>query len=276
MSVLPLRLSALLGATWLSLALPAAAVVVNALPYGTSANNPATNSPAWTVIVFSGTSMVTTDSSSTLTTANSQGLWFGNGTVYGDTPAWSIGNATSGNQLSLTAQFSANARDWSAYLYDRTHLAAISFAPTGCNGNAESCYDADDPPYAGVSVAHASAGDPAVYAETLVPLNLTQSHTFEWLLKNGQVHYRIDGQVVYSGAAYASTPASWIGATGFLLIGDGSGSTRTGVGQMTISGIQFDTAPTAVTLVPEPGTLALWGAGLGLLALGGLRQRLRG
>lgn len=116
----------------------ASAVVVNALPYGTSANTPATNSPEWTVIVFGNTSMTIAGGVSTLTTANNRGVWFGNGSAYGDTPAWSIGSIAGGNYLSLTASFSG-ARDWSAYLYDRTHFAAINFAPTACDGNVTSC-----------------------------------------------------------------------------------------------------------------------------------------
>ncbi|MDP1532838.1 MAG: PEP-CTERM sorting domain-containing protein [Rubrivivax sp.] len=247
----------------------ASAVVVNALPYGTSANNPATNSPEWTVIVFSDTQMTVAGGVSTLTTANSRGVWFGNGSAYGDTPPWSIGSNTSGNYLSMTASFSG-ARDWSAYLYDRTHFAAINFAPTACNGNIGSCYAAT--PYAGVSVAHAMPGNPSTYAETLVPLNLNTSHTFEWLLKDGVVSYRIDGQVAYSGAAWAVVPgASWIANGGFLLIGDSSGPTLTGTGSMHISALSFDTAPAAMTLVPEPATAWLWAAGL--LALVARRRR---
>lgn len=245
-------------------AVPASAVTITALPFGEPSNNPAFNSPEWTVIVFAGTAMTVGGGQSTLNTAVSRGVWFGNGSVYGDTPAWSLGTAATGNYLSLSASFS-NPRDWSAYLYDRTHYAAIAFAPTGCNGNAGQCYDAT--PAAGISVSHAGA-NPGTYAESFVPVDLTQSNTFEWLLKNGQVSYAVNGQVVYSGAAFASNGgASWIANHGFLLVGDGSGPTLTGTGQMRIGAITVDTAPLAATLVPEPASsalLAMGGVGLAL------------
>jgi hypothetical protein len=260
----PVRSCALALAVALCAAAPAQAVVIDSLPYN--------NSPDWTVIVFAGTSMTLADGATTLTTANDRGVWFGNGSNYGDTPAWSHGTNDAGNYLSLTLQFSANARDWSAYLYDRTHTASFAFAPTGCNGNAGSCYGAT--PYAGVDLLHAAPGDPTQPATTRVPLTLTDTHTFEWLLKAGQVSYRIDGEVVYAGPALVSPQTGWIAANGFLLVGDGSGSTRTGTGSMTVRGISVDTAPSAMTLVPEPASVLLWAAGLlGLAAA--VRQRRR-
>ena len=54
-----------------------------------------------------------------------------------------------------------------------------------------------------------------------------------------------------------------------LVIGDGSGSTRTGKGSMTVHAVRLDTAPVAATLVssvPEPGAWALMLAGGALLA----------
>ena len=172
--------------------------------------------------------------------------------------------AAAGNYLSLTASFSANARDWSAYRYDRTHFAAFSFAPTGCDGNAGSCYAAA--PYAGVSVSHGAVGNPNTYAETLVPLDLTQTHTFEWLLKNGQVDYRIDGNVVTAAPPMPSCLAvGWPApACSSLAM---AAPPLTGTGSMTILANAVDTAPIADHLapVPEPTTAALLLAGLGWL-----------
>jgi hypothetical protein len=257
-TALPTTLPAALALSLsLSLSAPAQAVEVNSLPFNNSAD--------WTVIVFGGTTMVAGGGQTVLTTSGSVGVWYGNGAAYGDTPAWSLGTNASGNYLSLTASFSGDARDWSAYLYDRTHFASFSFAPTDCNGNLGSCYAA--PAYAGVSVSHGAAGDASQFDQTYVPLDLTQAHTFEWLLKNGQVSYRIDGNVVFSGAAYAVSPGGWVGGSGLLVIGDGSAPTLTGTGSMTIFGNTVDTAPAANSLapVPEPASLALLMGGLGLL-----------
>lgn len=248
---------------WLATALcsvgSAQALVINGLPYN--------NSPDWTVFVGPGTSMVSGAGQTDLATANNTGVWFGNGTVYGDTPAWRVGDATSGNHLDLTASFNSSARDWSAYLYDRTHYAGIEFAPTYCDGNAGSCYGAS--PQAGVLVTHAEAGNPSQAAFTFVPVTLGQAHRYEFLLKDGLVSYKVDGNTVFSGPAYVSAPAAFIVADGLLVIGDGSGGTRTGTGGMTVHALAFDTAPTAV--VPEPTALALWS--LGLLGVSLQRRR---
>jgi hypothetical protein len=152
-TALPTTLPAALALSLsLSLSAPAQAVEVNSLPFNNSAD--------WTVIVFGGTTMVAGGGQTVLTTSGSVGVWYGNGAAYGDTPAWSLGTNASGNYLSLTASFSGDARDWSAYLYDRTHFASFSFAPTDCNGNLGSCYAA--PAYAGVSVSHGAAGDASI------------------------------------------------------------------------------------------------------------------
>lgn len=252
----------LFPAAMLSLAGLAQATTVTTLPFG-SVGGP--NSPEWTVILFGGTVMNSSPGQVELVTAPGQGIWFGNGQGYGDAANWSLGNNTQGNYLSLTASFSSQSADWSAYLHDGSYMAAFSFNPTRC---AHACYD--QPVFAGVEVSYAGVGGTP---QTLfTALDLTQTHTFEWLLKGGLVSYRIDGNVVYSGAAIQA-------GGNILVIGDGSGSTTTGKGAMTLHGVMTDNAPTANVLepllpVPEPES---WGLALaGLVTLGFLgRRRMR-
>ncbi|MEQ8233207.1 MAG: PEP-CTERM sorting domain-containing protein [Gammaproteobacteria bacterium] len=227
-----------------------AAVVADSLPY--------TGTPAWTDYTFAGTSMSLQNGAtqSVLSTAANAGVWFGwgHGAVYNNTPAWAPGDPASGNQLYLEAAFSADAADWSAYLHDGSYSAGLSFAPTGCDGNAGSCYGVDG--QAGVRLSHPGGG-------SFHALDLTVPHTYEFLLKDGLVAYRIDGVQVYAGVA-GGNPAAYP----LMVIGDGSGSTRTGRGSMTVHAVNFDNAPTAsVSVVPVPAALPLLAGALGALSL---------
>ena len=225
------------------------AAIVDSLPYN--------NSPDWTVIVFGGTSMDASATQTTLTTGPGLGIWYGWGAWYGDTPGWALGDSTAGNQLSLRLSFSADAADWHAYMYDRSHEAMWQFNPTNC---ADHCYG--QPVLPGAQYLYASADAPTVPLFGFVALDLTQTHSFDYLMKNGRVSYAIDGQVVYDGQAYQ------VGlGDGLLVIGDGSASTLSGVGSMTIYGNGVDNAPVANSLVPEPSAGLMLLAGLGLVAL---------
>lgn len=236
-----------------------AAVVAASLPYG--------GSPDWSTIVFGGTSMTTDGTKSTLSTANGQGVWFGY--WQNSPPAWSLGTSAQGNYLSMSASFSTGATDWSAYLFDQSHFASIAFAPTGCVDN---CYGL--PGQAGVSLAFADGADAGdAHDQVFVALDLSVAHTFEFLLKNGQVSYRIDG-LAHTGAAGAS------GATQILVIGDGSGTNTTGEGQMYVHAASLETSPVAdvlestVSPAPEPAAWALMIGGFGMA--GAVLRRRRG
>lgn len=240
----------------LAISSTAEALVVNSLPYvGTS---------DWSDIQFSDTVMAYNGSSTSLTTADGRGVWFGN-LAGSNEPAWNLGSANTGNELQLTAAFSAGSADWSAYMGDAFWGAGINFNPTFC---ADNCYG--QPVQAGLALYHAVSASDRTAVATFVPLDLSTSHTFGWLLKDGELAYRLDGATVFRGYAYAMP---WVG----LVIGDGSGPTLTGVGSMTISAVRFDTAPTgSVSSVPEPASAVLLLAGAAGLLISSSRRPCRG
>lgn len=230
-----------------------AAIVVDSLPYK--------NTPDWTDFVLSGTSMTPSadGQSVTLQTTQNTGVWFGWGaaSTYGDQPTWTPGTNTAGNHVSVNASFSADAADWSTYFYDKDYFAAFLFAPTGCNSSLTSCYGT--PGAQGVTITHGGATDTEGQT-TFIPLDLAAEHSYEFLLKGNQVSYRIDGLNVYSGLAFKSAFANPL-----LVIGDGSGSTPTGEGAMTIYGVSVDNAPLEnelVSTVPLPSAAWLFASGL--------------
>jgi hypothetical protein len=218
------------------------------------------------------------DGSVTFETAPYRGIWFGYGQSYGyydsfgnyrpNYPGWSPGSDSVGNHLTLQASFGgsniygANA-DWDSYLLDGQYEASMLFNPTDCG-----CYG-----QAGASGVSLLFGDgPGGYRTQFVALDTSVMHTYEYLLRDGLVSYRIDGRA-YSGAAYAV--GYW---SPLLVIGDGSGSTGTGVGTMTIHSVRFDTAPeehVLLGLVPEPASWATMLLGFGAIGAG-LRARRRG
>lgn len=244
-----MRLSQLLAtAALLGAGTAQAATVAESLPYPTT--------PDWTKYSYAPETMVLADGSTTMTTRPYDGVWFGWGTSYGNQPSWSLGTSGEGNQLSLSASFSADAADWQAYVRDGSYEAVITFNPTPCHNQV--CYGMT--PASGVNIFFADADNPGAQTGQFIALDTTQQHSYEFLLKNGAASYRIDGQV-YSGAARQTSDSR------LLVIGDGSGGDPTGVGSMTVYGVVLDNAPAAdaLTPVPEPGEWAMMMAGLGLV-----------
>jgi len=220
------------------------------------------------------------DGSVTLETAPYRGIWFGYGESYAyydsfghyhdNVPDWRPSSDSVGNHLTLEASFGgsnvygANA-DWDTYFLDQQYEASIRFNPADCN-----CYGV--PGASGLNLLFADDGGNAFLQ--FVALDTSVMHRYEFLLRDGLVSYRIDGQA-YSGHAYAVGYFSPL-----LVIGDGSGSTGTGVGTMTIKHVRFDTAPDEYVLlsaVPEPASWALMLVGFGALgaALRGRKRELR-
>lgn len=197
---------------------------------------------------------------------NTGGVFFGT-ELGGGAPGISLGSSSDGNEVRLTARFADGSRDWSTYLADGNYFAGMLFGPTGCDGDAQDCYYA---PYTeGVLLSFATGLNSGVVHDRFIDLDMQIDHDFGFLMKDGLISYFIDGQT-YSG--YAQNAQYRI-----LVIGDGSGSTRTGSGIMTLSGVSIDNAPEAdvVLSVPEPASWGMMLAGFGLVggALRGNRRR---
>lgn len=175
----------------------------------------------------------------------SEGIWFGVGHNYGDSPGIALADTASGNWVQMRVALSPGATDWSLYWYDT-------------NGYGSSFY-------------LKSTGFEYYYggAAHFQPVaDMTAFHTFTTYVLAGQVSYFFDNTYLGGGAAPTS------GSTNFLLIGDGSASDLTGSGTMyvdhlTIIAAVGDNPPTPV---PEPASAAAL-AGFGALALGAARRR---
>lgn len=237
----------------------AMATVVTALPK--------VGSPDWNEVVQPGASMVASSGVVTMTTVNYKGVWFGNHPAASDAdPAWTLGTSSQGNWLSLEAAFSSGANDWMAYLADGSHLARIEFLDTGCK-TAAACYTSPTP-FQGVRVMYKDASQTEAQFHDVAIADMTQFHTYEFLLKNGVVSYRVDGNVVFSGAAWNSSATS-------LLIGDETGVTPSGTGAMVVRAVRMDTSPVdnvLVSAVPEPASILMALAGLAVCGFFGRRR----
>lgn len=216
----------------------------------------ANNVYPWTSVVFGGTSMAASGGVLTMATSSSAGVWFGNGSLIGQNPGWSLADNTAGNYISLDLRLASSAtEDWSLYFYDATGwYAGIVFNPAG---------DYANPTQYGFEYVYGSGG---TAASTLVPFDLDSDfHQFEVLLKGGQVQYAVDGQLVFGGDAHFG------GSSNLLVIGDGSGPTPTGTGAMLVDRVRFEAGTERLAIVPVPGAAVLLASALGLLA--GVRRR---
>lgn len=226
---------------------------------------PSAGSPDWVDFQFDGTVTANGAGESVLHTA-SGGNWFGWGYYSDPLPSWSLGSNVAGNKLLLTTRFSDGSRDWSAYLADGSGFAVMNFNPTGCNGDVMNCRTA---PYSeGVEFYFQDTANPALAIRQFISLDFGLNHQVGFLLKGGLVSYYIDGNT-YSGTSLHS-------GSQVLVIGDGSGSTQTGSGDMIVHAVSFDNAPSenVVLSVPEPASWGMMLAGFGLLG-GAMRSRQR-
>lgn len=236
-----------------------AAVVAESLPY--------VGTPDWSDVVPATGMMVLSGSTTTMTTIPGGGVWFGNYSAY-NPPGWSIAGNAQGNYLAMTARFSLDAADWSAYMSDGTRYAAMIFNPTGCDSYIQSCYPFPARP--GVELYFGGLTPGSGYTQ-FVDLDSTQYATYEWLLLGDNVTYRINGRS-YSDRSIPT------GASQLLIIGDGSATNLTGTGAMQISRVSFDAAPAFSTLpdtVPEPASWTMLIAGFGLVSAVMRRRRSR-
>ena len=135
---------------------------------GSAEPDSATFGPTFTTIRFASTSWGSDGDVLTMATAFGEGIWFGAGYAYGDNPAWNLSDNAIGNGLSLRARLSADATEWSAYLADGSRYAAFIFNNTSVQ------YQTDT-------------------ALVTYPLDGTQFHTYDFVLKGGDVTYRVDG-----------------------------------------------------------------------------------
>lgn len=241
--------------------LPAQALIIeDDMSVGWNAPFGTTNVYPWTRVRFTETGMASDGSVLTMSTSAFRGTWFGNGTLIGQQPGWLFGSNTDGTYISIDVKLSPTAADWSLYFYDASgYAAAWLFNPAG---------NYSMPTRPGVEFTYATAGNVGVAG--YVDMDLSDDfHRFEVLLKGGMVSYAIDGMLVHTGAAFHTNSQQ------LLVIGDGSGSSPTGVGAMQVDHILIDTAPTfsaltTISTVPVPAGLPLLASAL---VAGGLWRR---
>ncbi len=190
----------------------------------------------FSTFVGGGTSWSTSAGKVAMTTAYGTGIWFGNDAAKDPVP-WELADNSLGNAISVVARLAPASKEWSISLRDGTYAALARLMQgyiqfyTGPSGSDHYDYTLDTTAY----------------------------HEYSIVLYDATVVYRVDGDVVYAGSGYFSPSDK------YLLIGDTTGTTLTGIGTMYVDRVDIRTE------VPEPATLSL-------LTLGGLailRRKLR-
>lgn len=192
-------------------------------------------------VKFANCTINTDGSAAAFGTVNRQGVWFGYApSIIGSVPlSWALGNSASGNDLSIRGKLgSGSSKEWGAYFYDGSHMAYFDLL-------------ADDQ-----LLIHTSAGSQIL---DYPAGHFASDRDIRMILKGGTIAYYLDGVALYTGPATASSTSP------LMVIGDGSGSTITGVGSWIIDDVLLDTAPSTV-FIPEP-TTGLLAASFGLLTL---------
>ena len=192
-------------------------------------------------VKFANCTIATDGSATAFGTVNRQGVWFGYApSIIGSVPlSWALGNSASGNDLNIRGKLgNSSSKEWGAYFYDGSHFAYFDLLANN------------------QLLIQTAAGSQILDYPTG---HFEAPRDIRMILKAGTVAYYLDGAPLYVGAAAPSSN------TPLLVIGDGSGSTITGVGSWIIDDVLLDTAPSTV-FIPEPGA-AMVVASAGLLAL---------
>ena len=163
-------------------------------------------------------------------------IWFGNGNPGNDPVPWSLASNSEGNSLSVRAKAESGYM-WFLAMDDGDYSASIHIA----NVNSEIWAGTD-----GTAVQYAV--DSSVY------------HTYSIAMQNGEVTYKVDDDVVYSGPAGASfgDPPLTVGTSSFAGYADGT---------LVIDDV------TVTTVIPEPGSLVLLVLGVASLVCGSRGRR---
>jgi len=178
--------------------------------------------------VQDGTSWSVSNGELRMTTAYGRGIWFGNHAGLDPLP-WQIADNALGNMVSARARLALNSKEWNIILTDGTH-AAMTHLMDG---------------FSRFYIGSINGNDTLNYS-----LDTTTYHTYSLLLHDGQVSYYVDDQVIYSGSAYL------LQSPKYLLVGDNTVTSLTGVGTMYLSSLDV------LAGIPEPATLCMIVMGL--------------